>query len=381
MPVLMRTLAEILHPITPEQFLSDYEGRKPLHIPAGAGAEKRSLLTWDAFSSLLNQSNVWTAESLMLIMNAEAVPVDQYCRLAGSPQGPVLRPWPPKVEIFMSGGASVIANDVLNLHPPITRMGDALGQAFAANVGANIYCSFQGVRAFGTHYDNHDVFVVQTEGEKLWTLYENRADNPVIVPPGTPESKLFFQKTRGTVMTQITLRAGDVLYLPRGWYHDALAVDEPSLHVTYAVTPFTGKSILDLLDVVAARQSAYRAYLAPADRGDGAVLRAQLKGLSTLLSSVMNDPDFLEEVAMAQHRGAPSAASYTLPERKPVTLYRTTGHAFPSTTPGVRLLYDWAIVERQFALEDMVATFEGLSPAQVQAALDAAEEAKALKRA
>lgn len=361
--------------------MSDYEGRKPLHIPATADADKRSLLTWDAFNGLLRQSNVWTADSLMLLMDAQAVPVDQFCRLSGSPSGPVMRPWPPKVEVFMSGGASVIANDVLNMHPPITHMGDALGQAFAANVGANIYCSFQGVRAFGTHYDNHDVFVVQTEGEKLWTLYENRADNPVVVPPGTPESKAFFQKTRGAVMTQITLRAGDVLYLPRGWYHDALAVDEPSLHVTYAVTPFTGSSIMGLLDVVAARQSAFRGYLAPADREGGAVLRRQLADLATLLTSVVNDPEFLEEVAMAQQRDTPYTATYTLPERKPVALYRTTGHAFPPTTPILRRLYDWAIVERQFALEDMIASFEGLKPDQVLAAVDAAEEAKALKRA
>ncbi|HST93098.1 MAG TPA: hypothetical protein VLJ13_12965 [Brevundimonas sp.] len=34
----MRSLDELLHPITPEQFRVEYEGRKPLHIPANAAA-------------------------------------------------------------------------------------------------------------------------------------------------------------------------------------------------------------------------------------------------------------------------------------------------------------------------------------------------------
>lgn len=377
----MRTFEDLISPVTIEQFREQYEGRAPLYIPGALDRHKRDLLTWDAFNGLLNRTNAWTAQSLLMIMNAEAVPSDQYCRLAGTPEGPVLRPWPPKVEVFMSGGASVIANDVLHMHPPIGQIGEALGAEFGAVMGANIYCSFEGVRAFGTHYDNHDVFVVQTEGEKTWNLYDNRADNPVIDPPGTPETRRFFEQTRGPVMTEIKMRAGDVLYLPRGWYHDALAIDGPSLHVTYSVTPFTGKSILELLDVVASRQSDYRAYLAPASRNDGAPLRQQLTHLSSLLTQILTSDSFVEEVEMAQRRAAPLLADMTLPIRKPVTLYRTTGHAFPLTTPAIRLLYDWAIEERQFALEDMIASFEGLSPAQVRKAVSEAEDAKALKRA
>ena len=33
----------------------------------------------------------------------------------------------------------------------------------------------------------------------------------------------------------VTLRAGDTLYLPRGWLHPALTSDEDSLHITVGV--------------------------------------------------------------------------------------------------------------------------------------------------
>ena len=60
----MITLDELLHPITRERFDADYNDRKPLHIPAIDGAPKRALLDWAGFNALLDQSSIWTAQSL-----------------------------------------------------------------------------------------------------------------------------------------------------------------------------------------------------------------------------------------------------------------------------------------------------------------------------
>ena len=40
-------------------------------------------------------------------------------------------------------------------------------------------------------------------------------------------------------MLDLTLRAGDTLYLPRGWLHDALTSDTDSLHLTVGVNVHT----------------------------------------------------------------------------------------------------------------------------------------------
>ena len=76
----------------------------------------------------------------------------------------------------------------------------------------------------------------------------------------------------------------------------------------------------------------------------------------------------------------PRPPAFTLPERKPVTLYRVTGRSFPACPGAVRETYDWAIEERQFALEDMVAQFQSLSEGEVRAGVAAAEAAGAVQR-
>ena len=40
-------------------------------------------------------------------------------------------------------------------------------------------------------------------------------------------------------MLELTLQAGDTLYLPRGWLHDALTSETDSLHVTVGINVYT----------------------------------------------------------------------------------------------------------------------------------------------
>lgn len=376
----MVTLDELLHPITPAQFRAEYDGRKPLHIPAEAGGRKHEIFGWADLNDLLNRDAVWSAGALRLMRDHVAVPTEQFCQTVHTPAGPVLRPTPAKVEIFLSAGASLVANDMLHMHAPLTRIGRTLSQTFAAQIGANVYCSFKGVRAFGTHFDNHDVLVVHTEGEKVWNLYQSRALNPIDPVADTVETRLWFEKNRGPVIQEVTMRAGDVLYLPRGWYHDALAGDGGSLHVTFSINPLYGRILLSLLDNAAMQNPDFREWLPPANLDGGKPLRARLAELGQMLATLAASPAFADEVAMAQERLVPRPASFNLPERKPITLYRTTGRAFPQAPTQLRVVYEWAMAERQFAIEDMIAEFDFVSEADVRAGVVAAEQSGALQR-
>lgn len=374
----MRTLEEILHPITPAQFRAEYEGRQPLHIPAAEGSNKRALLSWDAFNGLLNQSNIWTSERLQLMRQDAAVPPEQYCKLKRTPEGHVWRPTPAKVEVFLSAGASILANDVLTLHSPVTHAGVALGEALAAEVGASVFCSFRGGRAVATHYDVHEVFAIQTEGEKVWNLYEGRVVDPVGYPPGMTQTD--FNKDCGRLVSTITMRPGDVLYMPRGFYHDTVTPDQPSLHVSFTVMPLTGRSILSLLDAPALQDAVFRAWLPAAGAEGGALLQNRLAELATRLAGIVASPAFRDEVALLQRRLMPRAPDFSLPVRKPATLYRLTGRSFPDMGPMARRVFDWMIEERQFAVEDLVADMDSLSETDIRDALAGAEQAGAVQR-
>lgn len=376
----MFTLDDLLHPITPAQFFADYDDRKPLHIPAGDDARKREVLTWAAWNDMLNRTVNWTSGSLRLIRNHQGIPEDQYCRSVRTVNGMIMQPSPAKMEVFISAGASVVANDVQQMHSPLNAVASVLSRAYAAQIGANVYCSFKGVQAFGTHYDNHHVFVIHTEGEKVWNLYERRAENPVENLADNAETRLFLEQSRGKVIQKVTMRPGDVLYLPRGWYHDALAEDGGSLHVTFSIAPLYGRILFQLLDHAAMQNPAFREYLPPAWQDGGVALARKVTEMGQFLSRIAASPAFHDEVAMAQERLSIRPADFTLPERKPITLYQTTGRAFPNASTGVRGAYEWAMQERRFALEDMIAQIDFASEADIRAGVEAAVAAGALQK-
>ncbi|MDO9076703.1 MAG: cupin domain-containing protein [Brevundimonas sp.] len=367
----MTTLDELLHPITREQFDADYNDRKPLHIPAGEGAPKRALLDWARFNALLDQSSIWTAQSLKLVFNGQPIPAGQYCIETQSQSGPTVRPSPAKVQTLLAMGASLIAGDVQELTPELRGLSHRLARDFAGLVGANVYCSFGGVQAFDSHFDLHHVFAVQLEGEKTWRLYENRADAPVSFPVDEAESRRWFAQTRGKLMTEIRMRPGDVLYLPRGWYHDAMATEGASLHVTFSVTPLYGRIMFRLLESAAMQDPAFRAWLAPGDT-DGDRLGKQLADLGRRLAELSALPAFRDEVLMAQERLVPRPASYALPARTSLTLLRATGLTPPRGTGPAQIAIEWALGQPQFAMEDVIAQFDFVPVSALNEAFEAA---------
>ncbi len=374
----MRSLDELLHPITPEEFRADYEGRKPLHIPADEAASKRSLLPWAAFNALLGQTAIWNPVMLRMVHDGETIHPDIYCNTLPGHAAP--RASPDKVQTLMAEGASLIANEVQTLSPPLHDLAAVLGRTFAATIGANVYCSFGGVQAFATHYDTHDVFAIQTEGEKIWKLYANRAENPVSFPDDSDLVRRMMKEQRGPVMQEVHMRPGDVLYLPRGWYHDALATEGASLHVTFSVMPLYGGILFRLLEPAALQDPAFRAWLAPAWQDDGATLAKQLAELGRRLQRLTELPEFVNEVAMTQEQIVERPPSYALPDRIPLTRYRPTGLVPPMPSGSARVALEWALSQPEFTLEGMIGSLNFVGEGVVRQVVADAERAGALKR-
>ena len=80
------------------------------------------------------------------------------------------------------------------------------------------------------HHDTHDVLCLQVEGEKRWLVYAPLLELPLKHQKYTAE-----MGDPGEPLMDVTMRAGDTLYLPRGWLHQAMTSDEPSLHLTVGV--------------------------------------------------------------------------------------------------------------------------------------------------
>jgi len=75
-------------------------------------------------------------------------------------------------------GATII---LPQFHDSIFKLGEfcrALEEVFSCHVQTNIYLTPSGNQGFPTHYDNHDVFVMQVSGAKAWKLYGVPVETP-----------------------------------------------------------------------------------------------------------------------------------------------------------------------------------------------------------
>ncbi len=319
-------LAALLAPIGIDTFMREYFGRRPVHIPAGGAASKR-LLDWPRLSTLLGIAPHWTEGNLSLILNRRPVLADFFMDSVPTLAGPVRRADPAKVEVFLAMGASLVANDVEQIAPELRVVTDLLGDHFAALTNANVYCSFKGVQGFATHFDLHEVFAVQCEGEKVWQIYANRADNPLeALASGGEEAQQRIDAARGPLAMTVRMRPGDVLYVPRGVYHDALAHDGASLHVTFSAAPHSGALVLELLQAAALSDPAMRAYL-PDGRREPAALGAHLTTLAQQLAALVESSGFRNAVIDAERARSNPVHRVTLPVPPALVSYARTARA------------------------------------------------------
>jgi ribosomal protein L16 Arg81 hydroxylase len=100
-------------------------------------------------------------------------------------------------------------------------------------VVANGYAAFGKKESFGRHWDTHDVFAVQLIGRKRWQVYAPTHELPM--PEQT--SQAFKRDCPREPTLDIYLHSGDILYVPRGWWHTAIPDNDETFHIAVGVHP------------------------------------------------------------------------------------------------------------------------------------------------
>lgn len=308
--------ADLIAPVPVETFLAQTYDRTPLHIPAAgeAGERRRALLPWARLNALLGIAGHWAEENVQMMLDRNALPPEHYLVEVATRAGVKRRADPAKIESLLALGASLVADALEDASAELKQVTTMLGARFLGTAGANAYCSFQGIQAFRTHNDLHDVFAVHCEGEKVWRIYRNRAPDPVEQHEG-PDAQAEIDRLKGPVMMEVRMRPGDLLYIPRGYYHDALASSEASLHVTFGVARHTGRVMFRILEDLAMRDPAFRAYL-PDGRADGGrLLGERVEALAARAAELMRTPAFAQALLNKQLELARPFRALALPER------------------------------------------------------------------
>lgn len=134
----------------------------------------------------------------------------------------------------LEDGATLILNKLQHRSAIINDYCMAVSQFLGEKTNVNAYIAFGGEGSFGKHWDTHDVFAVQLIGRKHWRVYEPTFDLPLSGQHSVGKSA----ECPETPLLDIVLEAGDILYVPRGYWHEVLPIEGvPTLHLAIGAFP------------------------------------------------------------------------------------------------------------------------------------------------
>jgi hypothetical protein len=138
---------------------------------------------------------------------------------------------------YLRAGCTVVLDAMDSFDPTMEIACRALQWWSHELVQVNTYLTTNDAKGFKLHWDDHDVVIVQIAGEKSWEVRGQSRPVPMYIdaaPNQTPPE--------GTVWSGI-MRTGDVMHIPRGYWHQATRSDRGdgySLHITFGFQKRTG---------------------------------------------------------------------------------------------------------------------------------------------
>jgi hypothetical protein len=231
----------LVEPMGVEDFFQNYHDKKVAHIQwkptAGRGGEDRYPARSDFFSrksldKLLTDKPIYNEISTRFVIKDEDVDAseheahgdmaDLYDVEFDKPMADATTRIDPGMVDAHLGKKATMMFKHLEMHVnALKRLTCKLADSFGARSGVNMYLTPPRSTGFLTHYDGHDIFVVQTAGAKCWQICE-RAENDRLRNggrhfPGVNASVL--ESYLHVTCRNVSLVKGDTLYLPRGTLH------------------------------------------------------------------------------------------------------------------------------------------------------------------
>ena len=176
-------------------------------------------------------------------------------------------------------GSTLVFNGVDSISPRIAHISRELDIYYEGLTTANAFLTPPNSQGFPPHFDTHDVFIIQLVGTKKWSVYEQEIEDPL------PNQIDYIDKNKSRApILETILEEGDILYIPRGFIHEAKTGIQASLHITMGIRP---KKPVDLLsaaiDVIAENHSELRRNIVIYGESD------RKKTIETSLKTISNE--------------------------------------------------------------------------------------------
>jgi len=276
----MSVLSELLRPFSVRRYLSHHREKSTLFVRGEAAGKFHKLLSLETMDHIV-ASGFLRFPECKLAKQGRDVPPNRYI-IGDASFGAI------DIDALYSEyskGATIIVNSAQRYWRPLSNLCRELERLLSVPVQSNIYLTPKGSQGFTAHYDPHDVFILQIAGKKHWRLY----GSPIILPD---EKQLFNSSmiSVGRIRRRCTLRAGDLLYIPRGHIHDATATQDASLHITVGMRGITwGNLLQEAVTMLTRSDPTLRTSLPAGFAGRTSVPKSVQRQLLRLRSKVSSD--------------------------------------------------------------------------------------------
>jgi lysine-specific demethylase/histidyl-hydroxylase NO66 len=284
--------------VSAEVFAREYWADQPLHSAAGTlPRDFGDLFSASAADELLTDRALRTP-FIRMAKDGSALAAECFTSSGGFGAYVADQVDPARVLREFAGGATIVLQGLHRTWPAVSLFTRDLVAELGHPAQVNAYITPEGKRGFGSHYDVHDVFVLQVSGEKHWRVHAPVRTHPRADEQCTRYRAAVESRAREEPVLDVVLRPGDALYLPRGWLHSPVARVGTSIHLTVGVASYTGADVIQELVAAVREADELRAPLpimgtaAPDDEADGSEVTAAVQDVTAaFLDALRTSPD------------------------------------------------------------------------------------------
>ena len=293
-------LSHVLNPIPLDEFRSQYVDRRWL-LHTGPADRFTNLISWaDVNRSLSSLRLPQGSRRVRLVKDGKPIPSESFLSPLHE-NGSTIRT--AEFEGQLRGGATLVFDAVNELFPSIRALMEDTERILKGYAQVNLYAGWKTQKGFDLHWDDHDTMILQVYGRKKWTIYEPTSS----CPSKYSAADITNRPTRPPVFDGV-LTAGSVLYMPRGWWHVAAPLNEPTLHLTFGISRLSGEHLMRWLTTEIVQHPRMRRYI-PDDAGARAMY---LRDVRQLVSAALAD-DCLDRMTMLVESATTRTSPVALP--------------------------------------------------------------------
>jgi 50S ribosomal protein L16 3-hydroxylase len=211
------------------RFIGDYLHRLPFALP-DAAKRLQSLGSWETLASMVAAPDV----ELLIARDGARYDGEAPRDLAA-------------IRRLNQDGWTALIRHAERHNEGLAQLAAEFEAAFRGSVDVHMYVTPAGRHGFSWHYDAEDVFILQTAGAKTYHLRKNTV-HPWPLEETLPADMRYEREIMP--LSQAVLHAGDMLYIPCGYWHRADAdgaAGETSISLAVGVMSRAAIEILDVL--------------------------------------------------------------------------------------------------------------------------------------